>query len=407
MSHRLRRDAGPLDQERRQDVTQLAPSPTPGTHAPGGASPAAGCGDLSADAAHAADIAVETWLRGVRDVQRFVERLPLLGLVRTDDDMPIPRRVAGVTQPVPQIHRHLLARPLVRLYIESHLERRLKNLSRTLAIDCLTVGRDAHIARLQALMASIDGFRAARLQTRVRAWLLKYTTPFVLFTVGPATVLGGVGMEDVRRAATLAVLLLSLPVYFLFFRVITVRSGFVPKRALWSGGVTVQAVDRKGGVLLRRWNGFPADDLYRREAEMFAALRAPAEVERPLDIGVGPDVAFVVMVLGGIVGLAAAFRSGGLSPWLVAGIAVAAAFGIGAVRDVVAHRRLRAWRVLCQQVRPASVNGGRLPPAGGSIGAEEMAAGMVARTELDQARFEVGADLHGVRATRVEPAAGR
>ena len=45
----------------------------------------------------------------------------------------------------------------------------------------------------------------------------------VLFVVGPVAILDGFDMEDVRRAVTLIVLLLSLPLYFLLFRPISVN----------------------------------------------------------------------------------------------------------------------------------------------------------------------------------------
>jgi hypothetical protein len=221
-------------------------------------------GDLSAAAVDAVDVAIENWLTGVRNVLRFTERLPRLPmLVHVEDEVSALNGTADSPDPRRRSHRHLLSRQLVQLYIDSHLERRLKRVGRILTVECLTVGQDERAERLRKLQASIDAFRSRGMPARVRAWLLRYITPFVLFVVGPVAILDGFDMEDVRRAVTLIVLLLSLPLYFLLFRPITVQSGFVPKRALWAGGTTVEAFDAEGKELMRHWNGFPTDDLYR------------------------------------------------------------------------------------------------------------------------------------------------
>lgn len=308
-------------------------------------------GDLSAAAVKAADLAIENWLTGVRNVLRFTERLPMLWiLVQVEDDLPAPNGTADVPEHGRRSHRHLLLRRLVQLYIDSHLERRLKRLGKILTVECLSVGQDEHAARLRNLMASIDGLRSRGVPARVRAWLLKYITPFVLFVVGPVAILDGFDMEDLRRAVTLIVLLLSLALYVLLFRLITVQFGFVPKRALWSGGTTVEGFDAKGKELMRHWKGFPTDDLYRREAEMFAALRSSAKPERPIDISVGSDIATMIAIAGLLAGLFAWLWFDGPSPWLVVGAAVVVSWSIVWVKEMLAHRRLRAARLTSQRV---------------------------------------------------------
>jgi Flp pilus assembly protein TadB len=83
---------------------------------------------------------------------------------------------------------------------------------------------------------------------------------------------------------------------------------------------------------------------------MFAALRSSAKAERPLDISVGSAIAAMIAVAGLLAGLVAWLWVDGPSPWLVVGAVVVVIWSIVWVKEVVAHRRLRAARLLSQRV---------------------------------------------------------
>jgi hypothetical protein len=301
-------------------------------------------GDLTSEEVNAAAAAIEAWLTGVRQVLRAVEELP--------STWGFPAGRIEVTDG-PQRTTRVVSRPLVRLYVDSHLVRRLKSLDKALAIESFSVQDDDRAERLGTLLTAISGYRSRRLTRRIRDQVTKFIAPYILFVVGPAVILGGIDGEDVRRAFVLVVLLASLPVYFLFVRFLTIPWGFVPKRALWSGAVTVESVDRHGVETTRQWVGFPSTDLYRREAAMFRALRVPVAPEYPLDISVGIDIAFAVMVAGMVVGVGALVWYGAPIGGILVLAVVTAGLAVQCVADVGAHNRMRKARVEGQRIESA------------------------------------------------------
>ncbi len=292
--------------------------------------------------------AIDRWLAGVGEVLRFSSQLPDFGWIEVLEERRGPNPPADAAPaPLQPSKRRFVSRRLVHLYIESHLDRRLKTLAKTLTIECMTVGQDPRSDRLRFLLASIEGLRSKRLTGRIRAWLLKLSASVAVLVVGPAVLLDGLDSEDVRRAVTAVVLLLSLPFYFLLLRPLTIGSGFVPKRALWAGGTTVTGLDSDGVEIHRRWKDFPADDLYRREVVMFAALCASFKPERPLDISVGADIAASVVFAAYVFGIVAWLRFEGPS----VGWALAAALVIGMV---VSHVKGMFDRTRLRRLRSAA-----------------------------------------------------
>jgi hypothetical protein len=300
--------------------------------------------DLTADEVNMAATAIETWLTGVRQVLRTVERLP--------------RHVDVIDEPsVPG--RARVYRTLVLLYVDSHLVRRLKAIDKMLDIESLSVQDDERAERLRTLHATISDFRSKRRTQRIRNQVTKFIAPYILFVVGPAVILGGVDAEDIQAAFVLTVLLVSFVLYFVFVRFLTVPWGFIPKRALWSGGETVQSIDRHGRATVRRWVGFPTTDLYRAEAAMFDALHVRMAPERPLDISIASDVAFAVIVAAMVAGVVAAVWSGAPIGWSAFFAVVTIAFAIVLVRSIRVDGRLRRGRAAQQRIdqpdRPAVV----------------------------------------------------
>jgi hypothetical protein len=301
-------------------------------------------GDLSAVEVDGAATAIEEWLTGVRQALRAVEALPSSPLAWID----------VVDEPGGNEKRVIVSKPLVQLYADSHVVRRLKSLHKALAIESLSVQDDERTERLRTLFAAISDYWSKRLTRRIRAQVTKFIAPYIVFIVGPAVILGGIDAEDVRAAFVLAVLLLSLPVYVVAARVATVPLGFIPRRALWSGGVTVLSIDRKGHRKVRCWKGFPRTDLYRAEAAMFDALRVPMAPERPLDISVALDVVFGLMIAGGVAVVVAMAWSGAAVGWIVVVALIVVGFATFVAIDSGSRLRMRrARKEESQRVEPA------------------------------------------------------
>jgi hypothetical protein len=307
-------------------------------------------GDLSAAEVNGAATAIEEWLAGVRQALRAVEAIP------SRRGFPL-AWIDVVDEPGSNEKRVLVSKPLVQLYADSHLVRRLKALDRALAIESLSVQDDERTERLRTLFAAITDYRTKRLTQRIRAQVTKFVAPYLVFIVGPAVILGGVDAQDVRAAFVLAVLLASAVVYFVAARVLTVPLGFIPRRALWSGGVTVQSIDRKGHRTERRWQGFlPTVDLYRAEAAVFDALRIPMAPERPLDISVALDVVFGTLIAAAVVGVVAMVLSGAPVGWIVFVALIVIGVAARVVIDSGSNYRMRRARKESQRIEP--VGGG-------------------------------------------------
>jgi hypothetical protein len=160
--------------------------------------------DLSDAEVEVADAAIEDWLTGVRAVLHTTDRLPVLGRLDVLDAAP------GLP---PRRRRALVMRPFVRLYVDGHVERRLKRIAGALSVDCLSVRDDARTNHLRALLADLDSFRAGRLTWRIRARMAKLTGLLLVAALPPLVLLGSLEDDDLRRSLTVGlVLTLSLAV---------------------------------------------------------------------------------------------------------------------------------------------------------------------------------------------------
>lgn len=251
-------------------------------------------------------------IESYRIALRFVARLPTFGRLDTTLESRLPTVVDGkLTKVPPKDSKRRVARPFVRLFVESHIRHKLKVIHRLLSIEAISLDeQDPHakkvalwVKRLQETRESMRSLgRTYSLLTRAPlvSLLLPFLGAFLLQVTrvdvsNPNEIMKtAVTLVQTQRTSLLLVLsnaaLLLVYIYILLAPAV-IRFGFRCKRAIFNGGKTDSYRLLWGQESESRdeiWNNFPAAKIYAKENQLFAELGANKPEEFPLDLIASP-----------------------------------------------------------------------------------------------------------------------
>jgi hypothetical protein len=254
---------------------------------------------------------LEALMAGYAGALKYVEHLPRLGRVTVAPDEAnrlaqqlshSPRKVSRVLYRVWYPGRRWVARSFVRLFVESHIRAKLETILRYLRIELSACVKGAEsnprAKQLEFYIKQIDLHKSTLFKWRllgaliVKApWLpvvIAFATPLLAQATGidlssvdqavQSTILALQSSESLQMLGQLGLLVLVL---YAVLSPLPAQLGFVPKRAIFSGGKTVRGVYDRPEFM--RWIGFPGLNLYHLETQVFETIGVPKPRELPLD----------------------------------------------------------------------------------------------------------------------------
>jgi hypothetical protein len=218
--------------------------------------------------------------------------------------------------------KRIVARPFVRLFVESHIRQRLKLIHRLLCIEAISLDEnDANakkvalwLKRLQETRESIRSLgRTYSLLIRALplvSLLLPFLGAFLLQVMrvdvsNPNEIMRtAVTLVQTQRTSLLLVLsnaaLLLVYIYILLAPAV-LKFGFRCKRAILNGGRTdpYYLTSGRRGYEVEIWNNFPGAKIYKKESDLFATLEAKEPEEIPLDLIASP-LPFTILIIASV-----------------------------------------------------------------------------------------------------------
>jgi hypothetical protein len=253
---------------------------------------------------------------------RLVARLPTFGLLDTTLERRDLSVGDGKLTKDAKDYKRIVARPFVRLFVESHIRQRLKLIHRLLCIEAISLDEnDANakkvaswLKRLQETRESIRSLgRTYSLLIRALplvSLLLPFLGAFLLQVMrvdvsNPNEIMKTAVTVVQTQRSSLLLVLSNAALLFVFLYILlapaVLKFGFRCKRAILNGGRTdpYYLTSGRRGYEVEIWNNFPGAKIYKKESDLFATLEAKEPEEIPLDLIASP-LPFTILIIASV-----------------------------------------------------------------------------------------------------------
>lgn len=210
-------------------------------------------------------------------------------------------------------NRRFVNRSITKLFVESHIRNKLEIIIKYLRIEasmCLKES-DEQAKKLESYIDRLENFKGTLSKWNVSnifvkpPWIIAFSTPVIVQLIGiniSSTDSAINTIKDFFQTSeslhNLVVIGVILAYLFMFFSPMLMLLGFRIKRAIFTGGKTVNKLfekpDETESIL---WVNFPDTNIYHLENQVFETIGIPKPKEFPLDFVMNFAVFYIIIII--------------------------------------------------------------------------------------------------------------